>query len=308
MGVKIAVIGAGHVGSHVALECARQGLAEDVVLLDINRQKAKAQAADIEDAAAYASYDVHVYEGWYDEIKDADIAVMAACAQGYDSSDRLNELAPTLAVAREVAGELVACGFRGTVVSISNPCDLIAQYLFSATGLRVIGTGTALDSARLRVRVARALNMDVSSVQGWCLGEHGDSQVPALSTVSVGGVPLAAFAPGLDKSALQRSAIAAGWDIVTGKGCTEFGIGAATARLIRAILRDEGAVLACSVMLRGLYGAQDIYAGVPCRVGKDGAVPLPEFDLTLKEREALSLSFSVLKSHLPPEIEKMHKG
>ncbi len=300
---RIAVIGAGHVGSHVALECVRQGLAEELVLVDINREKARGQAADLRDAAAYASRDVHVYAGWYEDVRDADIAVMCACAAGYESSDRLRELDSTLAVARDVAGGLMGCGFSGTVVSISNPCDLIAQYLRAKTGLSVIGTGTALDSARFRALLARALHVGASAVKGYCLGEHGDSQVPALSTVAVDGLPLTqAVKTELDFSEIVRQTVSAGWDIVLQKGCTEFGIGAAAARLIRAILFDEGAELACSVLLTGQYGGSGIYAGVPCLVDRQGAVPLPELCLTEAEKAALTRSFRVLKSHLPGEI------
>lgn len=303
---KIAILGTGHVGGHVASECIRQGLARELVLLDKDRAKARGHAADLRDATAYYSSTVHVYEGWYGQIGDADLAVMCACATGYESSDRLKELAPTLKVADDVTAGLVGCGFHGILVSISNPCDVIAQYMQQKTGLTVIGTGTALDSARFRVRLARALSADVSSVQGYCLGEHGDSQVPALSTVTVGGLPLKEIMPshpGVDFESVCRETVTAGWDIVMGKGCTEFGIGAAAARLIRAILQDEQAMLPCSVMLRGAYGGENVYASVPCRVGITGAVPLPELELTWAERQALARSFQVLKSHFPKEAQ-----
>ncbi len=299
---KIAIIGTGHVGSHVASECIRQGLARAVVLLDKDRAKARGHAADLRDASAYYSNAVHVYEGWYEKVADADLAVMCACATGYESSDRLKELEPTLKVADDVIDGLVGCGFHGIVISISNPCDVIAQYIQAKTGLTVIGTGTALDSARFRALLARALKVDVSSVQGYCLGEHGDSQVPALSTVTVGGLPLHAVMPSypqVDFANICRETVTAGWDIVMGKGCTEFGIASAAARLLRAILHDEQTTLPCSIPLKGTYGGEGIYASVPCLVGKTGAEPLPEFELTKQERLALEHSFQVLKSHLP---------
>ncbi len=302
---KIAIIGAGHVGSHVASECIRQGLARDVVLLDKDRKKAMGHAIDLMDAVAYSSCNVNVYEGWYSEIANADIAVMCACGVGYESADRLDELRPTLMVADEVAQGLLSCGFSGILVSISNPCDIIAQYLQQKTGLIVIGTGTALDSARFRVRLAKALSVDAASVQGFCLGEHGNSQVPAFSTVTVGGIPLSQIKesyPNVDFEALGQITVKAGWDIVLGKGCTEFGIASAAARLIKAILRDEKTVLPCSVMLSGQYGGSGIYASIPCIVGKSGAAPLPEMALTQQERSAIVRSFETLKSHFPKDI------
>lgn len=289
---KIAVIGAGHVGSHVALECARQGLAGEIVLLDADREKAWAQATDVSDAGAPA----RVCAGGYGDVADADVAVMAACKNGYESSDRLLELPHALDVAREVADGLCACGFSGIVVSITNPCDVIAQYLAAKTGLRVIGTGTGFDSVRFRTRIARALGADVRRVGGYCLGEHGDSQVPALSTVTVDEKPLGAAA--IEALApVCRETVEAGWKVATRKGCTEFGIGAAAARLIRAILRDEGVEMACSVMLGGEYGGRGVYAGIPCAVGKGGAKPLPELALTADERAALQRSFEVIARH-----------
>jgi L-lactate dehydrogenase len=191
---KIAVIGAGHVGSHVALECARLHLAEEIVLLDADREKAWAQAADIADAGVAA----RVFAGGYDAVSDADIAVMAACKNGYESSDRLLELPHAAEVARDVADGLAGCGFSGIVVSITNPCDVISQLIAARTGLRVVGTGTLFDSARFRIRIARALGVDAGRVSGYCLGEHGDSQVPAASTVRVDGRPLAALSKDID--------------------------------------------------------------------------------------------------------------
>ncbi len=289
---KIAVIGAGHVGSHVALECARQELAEDIVLLDADPQKAWAQAEDLFDAGTRT----RVYAGGYGAVSDADIAVMAACRNGYENADRLLELPYAAEVAREVAGGLTGCGFSGMIVSITNPCDVIAQLLAKKTGLVTVGTGTGFDSVRFRLRIARALGVEWSRVGGYCLGEHGDSQVPAMSTATLDNAPLS---PDLRArlEPLCRETIDAGWAVATRKGCTEFGIGAQAARLIRAIRRDEGAEMACSVMLDGAYGGRDIYAGIPCIVGKDGAKPLPELPLTAQEHAALKKSFAVIGRH-----------
>lgn len=302
---KIVILGAGHVGSHVAAQILHQGLCRELVLIDTDRNKARGHAIDLMDATAYSCYDMHVHEGGYGDAAGAALAVMCAAKAGYESSDRLDELAPTLEAADEVAAGLLGCGFQGIVLSISNPCDIIAQYLQKKTGLTVVGTGTALDSARFRVRLAQALKVDVSKVQGYSLGEHGDSQVPAFSTVLVDGVPFAQIKkrhPDIDFAQIARDTVRAGWGIVQGKGCTEFGIGTAAARLARAILRDEQAVLPCSVLLNGPYGAKGLYASVPCRVGKSGAEPLPELPLTQEELQALRHSFGILRSHLPQAL------
>jgi L-lactate dehydrogenase len=302
---KIAILGAGHVGSHVAAQILYQGLCHELILIDTDKNKARGHATDLMDGTAYSCYDMHIQAGGYADIADAELAVMCATKSGYESSDRLSELAPTLTAADEVITGLLGCSFRGMIVSISNPCDIIAQYMRKKTGLTVIGTGTALDSARFRVRLARAMHVDASRVQGYTLGEHGDSQVPAFSTVTVDGVPFEDIKkqhPEIDFAAIAKDAVTAGWAIAQGKGCTEFGIGAAAARLIKAILWDEQIILPCSTMLGGPYGAPGVYASVPCRVGKNGAEPIPELPLTLEERQALAHSFGVLRSHLPQAI------
>lgn len=305
--IKAAVIGAGHVGSHVAGELIRQGLCRELVLVDTDREKAKGHAADLMDTVAYLSHHVNVYAGWYDQVGDADIVVMCAAIAYFTDQDRLNELKPTLEVADDVIKGLKGCGFSGIIVSISNPCDIVAQYLQAKTGLTVIGTGTALDSARFRVRLSRALNIAAPSIQGYCMGEHGDSQVPMLSTVTAGGLSFSQLRdmyPRVDFNQICCDTVTAGWNIVQGKGNTEFGIAAAAARLVRAILYDEQAILPCSVLLNGTYEAPRIYASVPCIVGKEGAVPLGELPLTHEERQALSQSFQVLLSHLPAALRE----
>ena len=252
---KVGILGAGHVGlPWSAYSPAAQGICDQIVLLDIDGQKASSQAEDIADAIPSLLHPVQVTAGGYGDITDADVVVLAACGSAVEQ-DRLQELEATWAVAEAIAPQFVACGFCGIVVSISNPCDIIAQRFAQRTGRQVIGTGTALDSARLRRRLAQWLGVAPHSVCAYMLGEHGDSQVAALHPASVAGIPLFLW---LEQHGLPRQALAplleqtvyAGWHVLQGKGCTEFGIGGAAAALIRAILRDE-AVLPCAPCCRG---------------------------------------------------------
>ncbi|MDL2319146.1 L-lactate dehydrogenase, partial [Eubacteriales bacterium OttesenSCG-928-A19] len=297
---KAAIIGAGHVGSHVAASFCFQQVVDEIVLIDIDEKKAWAHATDLSDMGANLPRAARVYAGGYGDIADADLVIISACAKFFDE-DRLRELDDTIAVMDDIVEKLAPSGFAGIVLSISNPCDIVAQYIAQRTGLNVIGTGTMLDSARLRCRLADVLGVAPASVQAYCLGEHGDSQVLLLSGAMVGGQPLALFAgperaEDIEKAA--RDTVTAGWDIVLGKGCTEFGIGAATAELARAILHDEGKVLPCSTMLRGAYGVEGVYASVPCLIGREGVKGVVEAPLNAEERAAFARSCEVLRAHV----------
>ena len=183
---KIGIIGAGHVGSHVASSLMTQGLCDEIVLLDTDEGKARRHADDIADSVAYMPLPAKIYAGGYEALADADIVVLSACSTIFEQ-DRLLELDATVKVIAEIAPQLTASGFSGIVVSISNPCDVIAQYFARITGLNVVGTGTALDSARLRRRLAAMLGVSPHSVCAYELGEHGDSQIAAFSAATVCG-------------------------------------------------------------------------------------------------------------------------
>ena len=186
---KIGIIGAGHVGSHVASSLMTQGLCDEIVLLDTDEGKARRHADDIADSVAYMPLPAKIYAGGYEALADADIVVLSACSTIFEQ-DRLLELDATVKVIAEIAPQLTASGFSGIVVSISNPCDVIAQYFARITGLNVVGTGTALDSARLCRRLAAMLGVSPHSVCAYELGEHGDSQIAAFSAATVCGKPL----------------------------------------------------------------------------------------------------------------------
>lgn len=276
---KVVIIGAGHVGNHVASALMMQNIGEEIVLLDKDRKKAECNAVDLQDMACYTGKETAVRAGGYEELRDADICVLSYCGFIF-KEDRLEELEEALRIAdEEILPELIKSGFKGVVVSITNPCDLVALHVRLKTGLRVVGTGTALDSARFRVRIGQALSVSPSSVEAFCAGEHGNSQVPVWSQVRIGGRLLSELeteAPeqfgGIDREAVEKSTIDAGWDIVLGKGSTEFGIGAAAAEVIRAILTDSREILPCSYEHRRTAGSPVIYTSIPSVVGADGVL------------------------------------
>lgn len=297
----VGIIGAGHVGSHVAMSLVTQGICRRVVLIDTDEKKAWAQADDLMDSLCHLPRPVEIKAGSYEDLKDAQVVVMAACGAAIEE-DRLQELADTLKVTEEVAPRLKECGFQGVMVSISNPCDVIAQKMWEMTGLRVLGTGTALDSARFSRRVAALLGVAPQNVCAYMLGEHGDSQVAALSQITVSGQPLVQWMerhPGkVTKDDLNKAAketVETGWQIVLGKGSTEFGVASAAAAITRAILRDEKRVMPCSALLTGQYGQEGVFASTLCVIGRDGAEEVWQLPLNQEEEEALVRSCEIIR-------------
>lgn len=294
---KIGIIGVGHVGSHVAQSLLNLDVCSELVLIDIDERKAFSHAVDLADMTPYLTSDCDVYVGYYCDLDDADIVVISACNLIFEE-DRLLELEGTLKTMDDIIAKLSATKFNKIVVSISNPCDLIAQYFQVKTGLNVIGTGTMLDSARMKIRLARALSVSSKSVNGYVIGEHGNSQSVPKSLVTVGNLPLDMYLENfpeftVDIADIAQNTCEAGWEIVSGKGCTEFGIGAATAFLIKSIVNDEKKVLPCSFLMEK-YG---VYTSFPCIIGKNGVEKQLNVKLTDDELEAFETSCGVLRTH-----------
>lgn len=294
---KIGIIGVGHVGSHVAESLLNLDVCNEIVLVDCDEKKALSHAIDLGDMSPYLVSDCDVYVGDYADLSDADIVVISVCSLIFEE-DRLRELAETMKIIDEIGPKLVKSKFKGIVLSISNPCDLIAWYMQKVTGLNVVGTGTMLDSARLKTRLARALNISSKSINGYVLGEHGNSQTVPKSLVTIGSLSFDMYMENFPEIDVNIDDIAtntceAGWDIVSGKGCTEFGIGVATAFIAKAILNDEKKVLPCSTYLEK-YG---VYASYPCIIGRNGVEKVLDIKLTPQEEKAFLNSCEVIREN-----------
>lgn len=307
---KIGIIGAGHVGSHVAAALLFQGLCGDLVLLDTDREKAKAQADDLQDMAGFTPGRVRVRAGGYEDLADAGIAVV--CASGpIFKEDRLEELEESVRVMDEIIPGLLNCGFDGVLLVITNPVDVVTRYLSSRLNLpaeRVIGSGTTLDTARQVRALSRRTGTAQQSIQGMVLGEHGESQVPCWSQVTAGGVPLHRLIEsgrtwkGLDLAALGEEIRGAGWSILCGKGSTEFGIGMAAAQIIRAVQGDEGRILPVSVSPDGT--PDGVRVSLPCVLGREGVRQVLHPALSAQEQEKLDAS----RDRMEEFWKIIHKG
>ena len=296
---KVVIVGAGHVGSHVGYALISQSLADEIVYIDSDRAKAVAQALDLTDATNYLPVRTKVTAGDYSDAADAQIMIIAAGPLPSGSQTRMDTLGQTIEILKEVTASIKKSGFDGIIVNISNPADVITHYIQHTLNWvpeRIFSTSTTLDSARLRRAIAQETGID-QSITAYALGEHGESQMVAWSAVTIAGKPLSQWREEypdtfgkLDLDALADAGREGGWTILRGKGCTEFGIGASAAEVVRAIFYNENRVLSVSVLLNGQYGQHDVYASVPAIVGRDGIAHIIELHLTPEEQEKFDAS------------------
>ncbi len=295
---RVAIVGAGHVGSTAAYALMLRALFREIVLIDSNAALARAEAADLSDANALAR-PARIWAGTYADAASAQIAVLTAGAATHGAQSRLAVTAQSAGVVAHCARQLAEAGFTGIVLVAANPVDLMALVAFRNAGLpaaRVIGTGTLLDSSRLRQVLAAELAIAPGSIEGLVLGEHGDSEVAAFSSVRAGGQALGELGAPVDQRAIAHEVRGAGYGIIAGKGYTSFGIATAIVRICEAILRDERAVLPVSSLLTGQLGLAGLYLSLPCVLGAGGIerVVVPALDPS--ELAGLMTSASVIEA------------
>lgn len=305
---KIGIIGAGHVGSHCAFSLILQGICDEITFVDVNEEKAISQALDCMDTLAFLPHRAVIKSGTIKDLGDKEIIIICVGTIDNISKDRLFELDHSLKIIKSFVPEIMKTGFNGHFIVITNPVDIITYYVQQLSGLpynQVIGTGTGLDSARLRRILSTETGIDAKSIQAHMLGEHGDSQVAAFSCATVNGKSLSELITekpekfsNIDFEAIEKKTTETGWDIFSGKNSTEFGISCVCTEIVKAIFHDEKKVMPCSAFLQGEYGAFDIYAGVPAVIGKDGIEYIIELPLNNSEKKKLSNTFDIIKHHV----------
>lgn len=304
---KVGIIGTGNVGVAAAYALFIQGIASELVLVDVNQKRAEGEAMDLMHGQALVG-SVYVHAGTYADLADAQVIVVAAGAgQKSPEETRLDLLNRNASIFRKIIGELDQHAPGAILVIATNPVDVltyVSQELSARERRRVIGTGTALDTARFRALLGRHYGVDPRSVHAYILGEHGDSEVPVWSNASVGGLPISdrtVLGKPFDRAAMDElfeQVRRAAYQIIERKGYTNTAIGVVITRLVRAILGDEKAVLAVSVRLDGEYGIRDVCLSLPGVIGLQGveAYVLPE--LSKDEQEGLRTSAQVLRASL----------
>ena len=301
---KAAIVGCGFVGASIAFRFLQQGLFSKLVLLDVNREKAEGEAMDLSDGLPYAS-PVEITAGTYDDIADCALVVITAGANQKPGETRLDLMGKNIAILRSIIGEITARDFGGILLVVSNPVDVLTYAAWRLSGYprqRVIGSGTVLDTGRLKQLLGEELRVDSRNVHAFIVGEHGDSELAVWSGANVSGVDLEHFCrlrgDGLraeDMERLYRSVRDSAYEIIQRKGATYYGIAMAVGRIAEAIVRDEHAVLPISVVLEGQYGQEGLALSLPAIVGRNGLEEILEVPMSQGERLALDASARQLK-------------
>ncbi|WP_019425098.1 L-lactate dehydrogenase [Paenibacillus sp. OSY-SE] len=300
---RIALIGSGFVGSSYAFALFNQGLASELVIIDANHKKAEGDAMDLNHGLPFAS-NMRIWAGNYSDCKDADLVVITAGANQAPGETRLDLIEKNAKIFKSIVESVMNSGFNGLFLVATNPVDVLTYATWKYSGLpanRVIGSGTILDTARLRYLLGEQIEVDPRNVHAYIIGEHGDTELPAWSNVSIGGQPLEDYRKthgkptDEDLNNIFINVRDAAYHIIERKGATYYGIAMGLARLTKAILRNENSVLSVSTLLTGKYGLDDVYIGVPAVVNRQGIRDVYELHLSEDEKQKLHHSAGVLK-------------
>ena len=301
---KVAVIGCGFVGAASAFALLESGLFSEMVLIDVDAERAEGEALDISHGMAFAS-PMSIYAGTYDDIADAGVIVVTAGVGQKPGETRIDLVHRNVEVFRGIMGEIRARHCGGILLVVSNPVDVLTYAAIRLSGMpesRVIGSGTVLDTARLKQIIGERLEVDPRNVHARILGEHGDSEIIAWSSAHVAGIPLEDFynmrADGSyddfrrEMTDLVRNAA---YEIIRRKKATYYGIALTVKRICEAIVRDEKSVLSVSNVLHGEFGIEDVALSTPCIVGRGGIEGRLPPSLNYAEQQSLKASAALLR-------------
>lgn len=295
--ISIGIIGMGWVGSSVAISTLHAGAAGELLLYDVREGLAEGEALDLAQGSSFYPA-AAVRSGTVEEMYDADAVVIAAGKGGTPGQTRLDLLRDNAGIVRDLAHQMR--GYKGLVVVVTNPVDVLTYVFTKESGLppeRVIGTGTMLDTARLRQVLGRELRLDPRSIHAQVIGEHGDSEVVLWSSANVGGMSLGRW-PGWSRdreASVAHEVRTAAQEIIRRKGATNHAIGLVTSALLRSMLRGERRVLTVSRLQSGALGLHDVALSLPTIVSAEGATQVIEPELDADERAGLERSASVLR-------------
>ncbi|OUP49999.1 L-lactate dehydrogenase [Lachnoclostridium sp. An181] len=304
---KIVIVGTGMVGMSYAYSLLNQSLCDELVLIDIDKKRAKGEAMDLNHGLAFANSNMTIFAGEYKDCADADIVVICAGVAQKPSETRLNLLKRNAEVFRSIIEPVTSSGFNGVFLVATNPVDIMTRITCTLSGFnprRVLGSGTALDTARLRYLLGEKLDVDPRNVHAYVIGEHGDSEFVPWSQALLATTPILKFC-GNEMYPISRESLqnietevrTAAYKIIDAKQATYYGIGMALARITKAILGNEHSVLTVSAMLRGEYGQRDVFAGVPCIINQNGIQQIFPLSLTDEELKKLKDSCDTLQEN-----------
>lgn len=300
---KVVIVGVGMVGMSYAYALLNQNICDELVLIDINVNRAKGEAMDLAHGLPFAPSSMKIKSGDYTECADADIVVICAGAPQAEGETRRDLLQKNYKVFKSIVDPIVSSGFNGVFLVASNPVDIMTHVVYSLSGFpagRVMGTGTTLDSARLRHMMSDYFKVNPRNVHAYVIGEHGDSEFVAWSNAAISVNSMTELEhkyPDLmtDMNRIAVEVKQSAYEIINAKGATYYGIGMVLARLTRAVLFDENSIFTVSTYLKGEYGEKGIFVGVPSVVNRNGVREIYQMQLTENEKKKFSLSCKVLK-------------
>ena len=302
---KIAVIGCGFVGSASAFALMQSGLFSEMVLMDADKDRAEGEALDISHGLPLGR-PMRIYAGTYDDIKDAAIIVITAGANQKPNETRLDLVHKNVEIFKQIIPSIKEQDCQGILLIVSNPVDILTDVALKLSGFpenRVLGSGTVLDTSRLKYEIGGYLGVDSRSVHAFMIGEHGDSEIAAWSSANISGVPLRNFYEFKGKQKYEKAAENivntvrnSAYEIIQKKKATYYGIAMSVRRICEAIVRDEKSIMPVSAPMHGVYGLEDTVLSMPSIIGKNGVEGHIPIELNTEEMQALHASAQTLKN------------
>lgn len=305
---KVVLVGTGMVGMSFAYAALNQNVCDELIMIDLNEKRAEGETMDLNHGLAFSHSSMKIRCGGYGECADADIVVICAGANQKPTESRLQLLQKNAVVFSSIVPKVVQSGFEGIFLVATNPVDIMTRVTYELSGFnasKIIGTGTTLDTARLRYLLGEYFEVDPRNIHAYVIGEHGDSEFVPWSQALLAAKPLKDVMRDNPKSyymeeleQISDDVRCAAHKIIEAKGATYYGIGMSIVRIVRAILQDENSVLTVSVRLRGEYGGKkDVFIGNPCTVSANGAKRILELKLTEQELQKLDNSCTILNDN-----------
>lgn len=308
---KVVLVGAGFVGMSMAYSLLNQGGVDELVLIDVNKEKTVGEEMDLSHGLPYAPQKMKIKAGDYLECKDANIVVITAGLAQKPGQSRLELAVANAKIMKDITKNIMANGFKGVFLVASNPVDLMSYVVAEVSGMpksRVIGSGTVLDTARLRYLIAEYLEVSSKNVHAYILGEHGDSSLVPWEHCYVGCKKIIDIMkdnnhPMEDLKKIHDGVWKAAYEIIDKKKATYYGIGMTLCRLVKAVLNNENSIATVSTYLNNEYGQSGIYIGVPAIINKDGVKELLELKLNEEDQEKFNHSCEIMKENLENAIK-----
>lgn len=302
---KAVMIGCGYVGSAAVFSLMQSGLFSEIAMIDADMEKAEGEAMDISHGIPFAKH-MKVYAGDYRDVKDAGIVIITAGANQKPNETRLDLVNKNVAIFKQIIPQIMENEFDGIMLVVANPVDILTHVAQKLSGLpenRVIGSGTVLDTARLKYNLGEHLGVDSRSVHAFIIGEHGDSEIAAWSSANVSGISLSDvcemrghYQHDENTKEIAEKVKNSAYDIIQRKKATYFGVAMAVKRICEVIVRDEKSILPVSTVMHGEHGIEDVVLSMPCIVGREGIETKVPISLNDEEVEKLRQSATLLKS------------